>query len=124
MPSPNRGWSSGLRGQLCDSGVMHIQALADRSAALAGVEALQGFGALMVSELWFAAEADALGPGGLSSIIRSFEDAMPLVLGHSAQEGDKAAAQWRGEIEVRFVQHLNQGAAGVDAFDQVDAVEH
>jgi hypothetical protein len=47
-----------------------------------------------------------------------------LVFGHGGQEGDKAAAGERGEIEVGLVEDLDQRPASVDALDQIDAVEH
>src|SRR5262245_28612506 len=49
---------------------------------------------------------------------------MPFVLGHGAEEGDKATAQRCGEIEMGLVQNHDRGPAGVDAFDQEDAIEH
>src|SRR5262245_11699671 len=103
---------------------MNAHCLGNRPAALAGVEALEGLGALMGGQLRLAAELHAVGPSELTAIVCALDDALTLVFGHGRQEGDEAAPQWRGEVEVRLVQHLDEGAAGIDALDQVDAVEH
>jgi hypothetical protein len=51
-------------------------------------------------------------------------NALALILGHGGKEGDEPAAERRREIEVGLVQDLEQGAARVDAFDDLDAVHH
>src|SRR5689334_22690150 len=103
----HRAWQARLARQLANRGVMYGHGARDRAEALAGVETLQGFGALMGRELWFAPEAHALGLGGPTSIIGPPDNAMPLVLRHGTEEGDKAPAQGRREIEVGLVQNLD-----------------
>jgi len=60
---------------------------------------------------------DALGLGDLAPIVGTLEDPAAFVLGHGRQEGDEAAAQGRGQIQVGLVEHLNEGATGIDALD-------
>ena len=74
-----------------DRGVVHGHRPGDRPAAFAGLEALESLG-LALGELWFAAEADALGLGGNTAVIGALEDAAALVLGHCGQESDETAA--------------------------------
>src|SRR5262245_51865670 len=100
---------------------MHAHRLADRPAGFTGGQALDGFGLLVVAELGPAAKLDAFGFGRLAPVVGAFDDAVPLVLGHGGQEGDEAATERGGEVEVRLVQHLDQSAAGVDALDYVNA---
>jgi hypothetical protein len=51
------------------------------------------------------------------ALVRPPGDAQALVLGHGGEEGNEPAAEWRGEIEVRLVQHLDEGAAGMNTLD-------
>jgi len=94
--------------------------LRDRPGALAGLEPAAGFLALMLGELGLASKPHAAGLGSLQAAFAACQDALPLILSHSAQEGDKAAPQRRGEIEVGLVEHLEQAAAVVDALDDVE----
>ena len=61
-----------------------------------------------------AAAAMAFGAGSLAlrAFCRALEDTAVLVLCHRAEEGDKAAAWRRGQVEVGLVQYLDAGTAG------------
>ena len=52
------------------------------------------------------------------------DDALTLVLRHGAQEGQEAPAERRCQVQVGFIEHLHQGAPGVDALDDRHAVDH
>jgi tetratricopeptide (TPR) repeat protein len=92
-------------------------------AALACVEARDRFLTLVIVELRLAPHLDASAAGRRPALMRSLGNALALVLGHGAQEGDEAPAERRCEVQVRLVEHLDQGAAGVDALDDGDAIQ-
>ena len=99
--------------------MVHRHRLGNRPTAFAGLKALEGLFPLIIGELGLAPEPNALGLGRAAAVVGALEDPLALVLGHGAEKGDEAAAERRGEIEVGFVQNLDEGAAGVDALDEV-----
>jgi hypothetical protein len=80
--------------------------------------------ALMFIELRLSAEPGAPSPGGLPAVVSPLHDALPLIFGQCAYERDEAAANRGGEIQVRLVEHLQYGAARVDALNDVHAIDH
>src|SRR5262249_6222356 len=107
-----------------DCRMMHAVEFGDGSGAIACSKPLAGLLLLMGRQFGLAAELDALGSGNPSAVVGPLDDPLPLVLGHGAEEGDEPAADRRGEIQVRLVQHLDQGTALVEAVDDPDAIEH
>ena len=55
---------------------------------------------------------------------RTLDDPPSLILGKGRQEGEEAAPDWRREVEVGLVQHLDGSATFGDALHDVDAVHH
>ena len=74
---------------------MNIRATA---RALSLAESLQGLLALMLVELWLATKLCASGLGGPSAVVGALDDALALVLGNGAEEGNEAATDRRREI--------------------------
>ena len=70
------------------------------------LKALEGFPALMVVELGFTSEMGAALDRGDPALVDTLHDPVALVFGHGTEEGDKAAAEGRGEVQVRPVEHL------------------
>src|SRR5262249_52370199 len=92
--------------------------------AMACLKPLAGLLLLVRRQLRLAAELDALGSGNPSTVVGPLDDPLALILGHGAEEVDEAAAHGGGKIQMRLAQHLDQGAALVDAVDDADAIEH
>src|SRR5262245_25736425 len=104
-----------------DCCMMYAKELGDGPGAITCLKPLAGLLLLMRCQFGFTAELDALGSGNPSAVVGPVDDPLPLVLRHGAEEGDEPAADRRGEIQVRLVQHLDQGTALVDAVDDTDA---
>ena len=113
-----------LAGKPADRGVMYAIGLGNGSARMALGQPVQRLGLLMFGELWFASHVSSVGARRHASLARSLVNAKALVLGHGGQERDEAAADGRGQIQVRLVQHLDERAPGVDALDECNAVHH
>lgn len=96
-------------------GVVNAHGPANCPAAFASGHALECLGLLVIGQLRFAAEPRASFPRGGPAFVGSLDDAMAFVLGHRGQEGNKAAAERRGQIQVGLVDHLDEGAPGIDA---------
>ena len=105
-------------------GVVDGERSGDCAGALAGGQAPNRFRALMFIELRLSTEPSAPSPGSPPAVVGLLHDALALILGECAQERDEASANRGGEIKVRLVEHLQQGAARVDALNDVHAVEH
>ena len=61
---------------------------------------------------------------GVQSVARSLDDSLPFVFRHGAQQSDETAAERRGQIQVRLVEHLHEAAARMDPLDDGDTVQH
>ena len=65
----------------------------------------------MVGQLGPAPEPDAPRSSGCTAIVGALDDGLALVLGHGTQERDEPATQRCGEVEVRLIEHLDEGVA-------------
>src|SRR5262249_44876219 len=58
------------------------------------------------------------------AIAHSLHNPLALVFGHGTQKREEATANWRGEIQVWFVEHFDQRTASVNALDDAHAIDH
>src|SRR5712672_2692649 len=98
--------------------------LAKGTGTLARQEPSPGLLLLVSVELRLAAETRSTRSGSCPAVICPLHDPCPLVLGQGAKEGDEATADRRGQIKMRLVQDLDQGATAMNALDDVDTIEH
>ena len=59
-----------------------------------------------------------------SAVVGTLHDPLAFVLRQGAQEGDEAATDGRGEIQVWLVKHLDHGTPCVDGSMDVHTIHH
>jgi len=104
--------------------MVHGEGSRHSSSTFAGAQPPDRFLALVFIELRSSTEPGSPSLGRLPAVVRPLHDALTLVLGHGAEKGNEATADGRGEVKVRLVDHLEQGAPRVDARHDVYTVEH
>src|SRR5215475_11249836 len=113
-----------LRDGPCYGGVSHAPLLGDRPGTLALGNALASDAPLQLGQLELATHVHPTLVGSSSTLVGTLHDPLAFVLRQGAQESDEAATDGRGEVQVWLVEHLDHGAACLDALDDVHTIHH
>src|SRR5580704_10031887 len=104
--------------------MMHVEVLRNGAATAPCGEVATCPESLVLREFRLATERDALLARGGASVGSAFDDALALVFREGGEESQEALADFRREIEVRLVEHLDRRPARMRALHDADAVKH